>query len=507
LPGVPGALLVLAAACAGAAAVALPHGRGRAVATLGALLLAAVTIVALNDEQVGDLVFGHPALAAVAAAGGLVLLAAVTALLVRHPAAFALLVLAALPFRLPVSIGDETASLLLPLYLVIAAGAIAHALRRAPEAERHPRLRYVEWALAAALLLYGVQTLYSTDVAHAAKNVCFFYVPFAVLFRLLLDVQWSRRLVMQSLWLVTGLAVVFVLVGFFEYATGRLLLPNPKVIEANELKPYFRVNSLFFDPNIYGRFLALVMIALAAGLLWSRRTRDGLWLAPTLALLWGGLVLSLSQSSFAALLVGLAVLAAVRWRALPVVAATGLVAAAAAAVVFLAPGLVGVDDRSERSLDRATSGRASLTTAGVRMAQDRPVWGFGSGSFAERYRAREELRSANAAAVSHTTPLTIAAEQGAIGLLSYLALIGTAFALLFSGLRAQASAARIALAAGFAALVLHTLVYAAFLEDPLAWVLLALSAGLATMPAGEPDTETVAPPEAAGGRIAAPAPV
>ena len=30
------------------------------------------------------------------------------------------------------------------------------------------------------------------------------------------------------------------------------------------------MNSLFFDPNIYGRFLALVMVALAAPLLWTR---------------------------------------------------------------------------------------------------------------------------------------------------------------------------------------------------------------------------------------------
>ena len=42
------------------------------------------------------------------------------------------------------------------------------------------------------------------------------------------------------------------------------------MLEANELKPYFRVNSLFFDPNIYGRFLALTMIVLAASLLWPR---------------------------------------------------------------------------------------------------------------------------------------------------------------------------------------------------------------------------------------------
>jgi hypothetical protein len=89
--------------------------------------------------------------------------------------------------------------------------------------------------------------------------------------------------------------------------------------------------------------------------------------------------------------------------------------------------------------------------------------------------------------VSHTTPLTIAAEQGVIGVAAYLALLWTAFALLFSGLRGALrtaappveAVARAAIAAAFAGLVLHTLVYAAFLEDPLAWTLLAVSAGLA----------------------------
>ena len=50
-------------------------------------------------------------------------------------------------------------------------------------------------------------------------------------------------------------------IGFVEYATRHLFL-NPKVIASNQLEDYFRVNSLFFDPNIYGRFLAIVMLLL-----------------------------------------------------------------------------------------------------------------------------------------------------------------------------------------------------------------------------------------------------
>ena len=45
---------------------------------------------------------------------------------------------------------------------------------------------------------------------------------------------------------------MLVAIGFVEYAT-RHLLWNPKVIASNQFESYFRVNSLFFDPNIYGR--------------------------------------------------------------------------------------------------------------------------------------------------------------------------------------------------------------------------------------------------------------
>ena len=60
--------------------------------------------------------------------------------------------------------------------------------------------------------------------------------------------------------MAVALAVVFAGVGFVEYYRKSLFL-NPKVVAANQYDNYFRVNSVFFDPSIYGRFLALVMIA------------------------------------------------------------------------------------------------------------------------------------------------------------------------------------------------------------------------------------------------------
>ena len=92
---------------------------------------------------------------------------------------------------------------------------------------------------------------------------------------------------------------------------------------------------------------------------------------------------------------------------------------------------------------------------------------------------------------SHTMPVTVAAEQGLIGLAAYLAVVAAALLTLFgdrafraartpggaSGLRV----ARAALAAMFVALLVHTMVYAAFLEDPFTWVILAAGAALAPL--------------------------
>jgi O-antigen ligase len=502
--GVLGGPLVLVACGTAAGALALGDPRRRTIATLAAPVTAGLALATVLHRNTYDEVRARLALAAVGLLAGLIAVAALTLLFRRHPGALALLAVAALPFRVPVVIGASTANLLLPLYVVIAAGCIAYGLRRlrdpAPPT-RDPWVRRLELALAATLVLYALQALYSDDIPQATKNVCFFYVPFAVLFRLLLDAPWSPRQLRWYFGVTAGLALVFALIGFVEFATGRLLLTNAKVLEANELKPYFRVNSLFFDPNIYGRYLALTMVMLAAVLLAARSRRDIGLLGGALAVLWAGLVLSLSQSSFAALLAGLGALALLRWRARLVLAIMGAGAVVGVALVFLAPGVLHIQGDSQKALDKATSGRVELVNGAVDMFRDHPFVGVGSGGFQAVYRARNHVRSTKVAAVSHTIPLTIAAEQGVIGLAVYVWLLVAAGMMLFGArLRARFrrnppdafTVARAAVAAATCALVLHTLIYASFLEDPILWTLLAIGAALRLAPQAEPVTERIA---------------
>ena len=328
-----GAALV-PAALAAAAVLVLPTPRLRALAVLAALVLAPGLLLAqLAGAGTLDRIAARPLLVAAAAAVGLAAVAALAVLLARRPQALPLLALVALPFRLPLELGGQSANLLLPLYVVVAAGSLAYAVERLrpATADRAPPQAppaRIEIALAVALVLYAAQALYSTNVDEAVKNVVFFYVPFALLLRLLVTVPWTGRLVAACLGVAVSLAVVFVVVGFWEFATRQLLL-NPKVIADNEFRSYFRVNSLFFDPSVYGRFLAMVMLALATVLVWSARRRTTVLAAAALGLLWAGLVLTFSQSSFVALMVGLAVVAALRWRLRAVLAAAGGAALAA----------------------------------------------------------------------------------------------------------------------------------------------------------------------------------
>jgi O-antigen ligase len=471
--------LILAALLAAGALVA-PGPRARAAAMLGALVLAPVILGfhIADSDQVKPL-RDHPSLAVAGAVGAVIALAVLALLFDRRPAWLPVAAAATLPFRVPIASGGSTANLLVPLYLVVAAGAAAYALprlagRERPEGGRPPGA--LEWALAASVALYGIQSSYSADFGHALENVVFFYVPFALLFALVARVAWTPRLARVCLGVLVVLALALVGVGFVEYATRHLFL-NPKVIASNQLEDYFRVNSLFFDPNIYGRFLAIVMLLLVSWLLWARRQREVVAGALLLAVLWGGLVLTFSQSSFTALLVGLAILGAMRWSVRWALILSGGALAIAIVFVALAPGAVHLELGNSKSADKATSGRYDLIKGGLKLFKRAPLVGQGSGSFAREYRRAEHVSPERAASASHTIPVTVAAEQGAIGLVVYLALLAAALARLFRGARRVPE--RAAVAAAFVALVAHSMMYAAFLEDPLTWTLLGAGTAMA----------------------------
>jgi hypothetical protein len=486
----------VAAAGATAAALMVLRPRLRAAAIACAVALVAVVLVGhiWNNPQF-RLISGNAVLFAGLAVCALGVVGLLAAQFLRRPDLFPLLAVIALPFRVPIDAGGSTSNLLVPLYLVIAAAAVAQIVRelRFP-GEPQPRggfVRVLGFALAAFIVLYALQSLYSRDFDTALEQMVFFYVPFALLFKLLANVRWNRALLLRCGAALLVLALVFSVIGFWEYER-RELFWNPKVIRSNQFESYFRVNSVFWDPNVFGRFLAIVMVTVAAVMRWCRRGRDVLMLAVALAVLWGGLVLTFSQSSIASLLAGLAVLAALRWNPRRALAASAVGVCLAAVSVLVFQDALNVRLGSSSGLNKATSGRSDLVEGGVNLFVDRPLWGYGSGSFARTFRQKRKGNQQLAVSASHTLPITVAAEQGLIGFAAYLFVLVAAVRLLVSrswgtargardppGEQAVAErAAATALTGAFAALVLHTMMYAAFLEDPVTWVILGTAAAL-----------------------------
>jgi len=156
-------------------------------------------------------------------------------------------------------------------------------------------------------------------------------------------------------------------------------------------------------------------------------------------------------------------------------AVAGALVLAAVAVMALAG--VPSDESVQRERDdlgETSSGRTGLISGGIDLFEDRPIAGWGSGTFAVSFR-REIERIEKP--VSHTEPVTVAAEQGVLGLLPYAGVI------LFSALVMLRpwpgrDPARAGVTACYAALLLHTLGYAAFLIDPITWALLAMGLAL-----------------------------
>ena len=480
-------------AAAAAVGVALLAGdrRLRAAGMLTALAIALALMAGEGWDELASLRDDPAAFAAAIAAAG-VALVAFAAILLRWPLLLPLVVVAALPFRIPIGVGGgDDVNLLVPLYVVLGGGVLAEAIAALRSKEPSPGRcpRPLALALLAAVGLYAIQASYSNDIGFAARNIGFFLIPFAVMFALLVEVRWTPRLLGLAFGVVLAEALLFALVGVGQHIAGEIFW-NDALEMSNDFHFYLRVNSLFWDPNIYGRYLALAIVISLGVLIWLRDRRRALALAVAIAVIFAGLSVAFSQSSFISLLFGIAVLAALRWSLLWTAIAAPLVAAVAVAGLLV----IGGGSDSDESVGIKTEGRTTLIRGGIDLAEDRPLYGYGSASFSEAFAEAEDVKKGENT-MSHNEPVTVAAEQGAIGVLVYLALLAVAIWTLLSGMRGIAPgfgasadpeagkrgfvAARIAIVAAFGALLVHTIGYAGYLTDPLTWALLAAGAALA----------------------------
>jgi putative inorganic carbon (HCO3(-)) transporter len=458
-------------ACAGLALLVLATRRELRLGGLAAWAvgLAALSLyLAPDGTSAAKLALAAAAIVAASALGAVVLL--------RWPWALAFATLLCLPLRIPLELGGEDGNLLVPLYLVVGSLALALGWQLFWNGGPGRELGRLGWPLALFLLWTGASILWTDDVRQAAIFLAAFMLPFGLLAVGFARLPWRPAVLPWLYGLLTAMAVAFALLGLYQWAT-RDVFWNPKVIVGNAYAPFYRVNSVFWDPSIYGRFLVVAIVATLVLVLTGARGRT-LWAACGLAVvMWVGLLFSFSQSSFAALIAAVVVAAALvwRWRA---AAALAIAALVLVAVGFGTPKLrENLVDKSRAGLNAATSGRANLVGQGIRIAGDHPLLGVGVGSFKRAYAERTGLRGQDPQkAASHSTPVTVAAETGLPGLLLFVWLVGAALVGPLRRVGASVSS-RTALAAGLTlgAIVVHSCFYNALFEDPTTWALAGLA--------------------------------
>jgi putative inorganic carbon (HCO3(-)) transporter len=447
-------------------------GRWQRLAGFGAWALGAILLAIYLAPS------GHRPLLAGAAVVGLGLAAAGAYVFRRWPFVLPFVVLACVPARIHVTVGSTEANLLVPLYAVVAAAALLLAWELVKGDTRSRELSIAAWPLAAFIAWTGLSILWTEDLRQGSIDLLFFYLPFGLLALVLARLEWRRLIVLGLLAELAAMAIVFAAIGIYQYET-RHIFWNQKLGVSNAYAPFYRVNSVFWDPSIYGRFLVVAILACLVAVLFARDRRVLIGGTAAIAAIWAGLYFSYSQSSFAALAAGVLLAAIFAWGrrglALAVVAAV-VVTAGALAVPSVRHDLLGNGSASKSS----TSGRGKLVRKGIHIAVHHPVAGVGVGGFKHAYAELTHLkgREPNAAA-SHTTPVTVAAETGLPGFALYAWLLVAALALAFRRFaRDLPGLAALAFGLIVAAVAVHSLFYNAFFEDPTVWVAIGLAAAL-----------------------------
>jgi hypothetical protein len=291
---------------------------------------------------------------------------------------------------------------------------------------------------------------------------------------------WEPRRLPALFLQLAAMGLVFAVVGIYQEG-ARHVFWNPKVIVGNAYASFFRVNSLFWDPSIYGRFLVVAILACLVVALCTSDGRTAALAAIAIAVMWVGLLFSYSQTSFVTLAVGVVVAAALTWR-LRAGAAAPVAAACLAALVLLAlPGPARAFPAPPALVADTTSGRGKLITEGIRIAVHHPLGGVGVGGFKRAYADRVGLPGKEPKrAASHTTPVTVAAEEGIVGFGLFVWLVVATLLLAFGrNGRPRYEEAALVLGLTLLAIGVHSLGYNSLFEDPMTWGALGLASCLA----------------------------
>ncbi|MBA2764787.1 MAG: O-antigen ligase family protein [Thermoleophilaceae bacterium] len=479
-------MIDLAAILAGIGAAAALLARSPRELNLGlALTLAGAAWLAASTLS-GDALPRISPVLIVLLAVGLTGLAVATWALVRWPVAILPALLFAAPLRLPIA-ADPSSPLLFefvqgggvgrlyPLYAMLAPALCAtlwRANRRTVPFAALPRP--ITWPAAGLLALATFSIIWTFEPVATADLLIFFWLPFVLLFTVAARTPLDGRSEQALATILIATATVVAVLGVWQAISQDLLFYTEQLAVVNERGPLFRVTGIFQDPSHFGRYLTIAIV-LVFVVLWLDRLRLA-WGAVLIALLGAGLLFSYSQSSMVALVV--AVLAATLM--LGDRAARRLATAACATAVLAGIGLaVAFALADEQGLADQSRSRYRLVADTAAVALDHPVIGVGLGAQPAVTQTEQDPGLSEDRNVSHTTPLTVAAELGVLGLGFYLTLLAGTVVVVRRLLRERRGLGA-ALGAALLVLLVHSFLYAGFFDNPLVWGALGLTAGAAS---------------------------
>ncbi len=440
----------------------------------GAVLLAIGAIpLALETGGLPIDPTAQPLIAAAIAVGAVVALAAATLTALRWPW---LVPIAALVvgLRIPLRVPPEPIDHLAPLALILAAGLLALIIASIRGTAEPTRLGPVGWTLAAIVLIAASSIAWSQDIDASVYAVSAFILPLGLLAALTGTLLPIPPLTRVLPWVLVSVAVLLALVAVWQVANQELFW-NEKLMRTNAYGGIFRANSLLFDPSLFGRVEVLALITIVGLLLFGRPRLTLIAAAAGGVVVFAGLVLSYSQSSFVALAAGLLTLAAMawRWRALILVGALGVVLAIG--VLALPQGRAVLDQPASQ----LTSARIGLAERSLVLFEERPIAGSGLNAFATATGKRK--------AAPHNVIAGTAAELGVIGLLALAALLASVVWAMRTRRPDADRTTHLILTALFVTILVHAVAYDTFLADPATWVVIALLAtGAGRAAIGEP---------------------
>src|SRR5262249_3353522 len=141
----------------------------------------------------------------------------------RLPWLLVVAVLACVPFRVTTAVGDSKASLLVPLYVVVAAAAFALFWQLLWKTSPGRELGPFAWPLALFVAWSGIAVVWSHDRRQGALCLLLYVLPFALLAAAAARVPWADGWAAAVYVQLALTAAAFAAIGLWQYQARDLV--------------------------------------------------------------------------------------------------------------------------------------------------------------------------------------------------------------------------------------------------------------------------------------------